>query len=60
MFFRKTADRRTHPYVALTIGTLAMIGAAQVVRCVKRTGRCVKNKMSVVLHGSNDGMDQMI
>lgn len=60
MFFRKNAEKKTHPYVAMTIGTLAMIGAFEVVRCVKRSARCVRNKMSVVLHGSRDDIDAMI
>ena len=45
MFFRKS-EHRTHPYVALTIGTLAMIGAFTVVRCTKRTVTCMRNKMT--------------
>lgn len=56
MFFRKTAEHRRNPYVTMTIGTLAMIGAFHVVRCVKRSARCMRSKMSVVLHGSTDDM----
>lgn len=36
MFFKKSEHKRSHPYVALTIGTLAMIGAFSVVRCGKK------------------------
>jgi hypothetical protein len=45
MLFGKTEHRRTHPYAAITIGTLAMIGAFSVVRCAKRTVRCTADKM---------------
>ena len=37
MFFRKSEQKRTHPYVVMAIGTLAMIGAFNVVKCTKRT-----------------------
>jgi hypothetical protein len=46
MLFGKTEHRRTHPYVALTIGTLAMIGAFSVVKCTKRTAKCMCDKMT--------------
>ena len=55
MLFRKTEHRRSHPYVALTIGTLAMIGAFSVVKCSKRTVRGVFNKMGSLIKG--DGCD---
>lgn len=48
MLFRKTEHRRMNPYVALTIGTLAMIGAFSVVKCGKRTARCMCDKMTSV------------
>ena len=53
MLFRKTEHRRSHPYVALTIGTLAMIGAFSVVKCSKRTVRCAIDKMSCIIKGSD-------
>ena len=56
MFFRKAEHNRVHPYVAMTVGTLAMIGAFEVVRCVKRSVRCVKNKVSIILSGP-EGME---
>lgn len=46
MLFRKTEHRRMNPYVALTIGTLAMIGAFSVVKCTKRTTKCMCDKMT--------------
>lgn len=46
MLFRKSESRRMHPYVALTIGTLAMIGAFSVVKCTKRTAKCMCDKMT--------------
>ena len=48
MFFRKSEHRRTHPYVALTIGTLAMIGAFSVVKCTKRTAKNMCTRMSAM------------
>jgi hypothetical protein len=45
MFFKKSEHRRTNPYVAITIGTLAMIGAFSVVKCSKKTVKCVSDKM---------------
>ena len=35
-----------NPYVALTVGTLAMIGAFSVVKCGKRTAKCMCDKMT--------------
>ena len=46
MFLKKSEHRSMRPYVALTIGTLAMIGAFSVVKCAKRTTRCMCNKMT--------------
>lgn len=46
MLFGKTEHRRSNPYTAITIGTLAMIGAFSVVRCAKRTVRCAVDKMT--------------
>ena len=46
MLFGKTEHRRMHPYVAMTIGTLAMIGAFSVVKCTKRTAKCMCDKMT--------------
>ena len=54
MLFRRTEQKRTNPYVAITIGTLATIGAFNVVRCAKRTVRCIKNKVKVILRSSPD------
>lgn len=51
MFFRKAEHKRTHPYIAMTIGTLAMVGAFNIVRCTKRTVRCMKNKVSNIFNG---------
>lgn len=50
MFFKKTENKRSHPYVALTIGTLAMIGAFNVVKCSKRTVRCICCKAKSLFH----------
>ena len=48
MLFGKNDHRRSNPYVAITIGTLAMIGAFSVVRCAKRTVRCASDKMTSI------------
>lgn len=55
MLFRKSEHRRTHPYVALTIGTLAMIGAFSVVKCTKHTAKAMCGKMtSMFKKGDSD------
>ena len=53
MFFKKSEHRRMNPYVAMTIGTLAMIGAFSVVKCSKRTVRCVCDKMTGMFKGTD-------
>lgn len=53
MFFRKTENKRNHTYIAMTIGTLAMIGAFNVVRCTKRTFHHMKNKVECVFRGKD-------
>lgn len=58
MFFRKSEQKSRHPYAAMTVGTLAMIGAFNVVRCVKRSARCMKEKMTSVFRAHHD-MDCM-
>lgn len=58
MFFRKTDHTRSHPYAAMTIGTLAMIGAFNVVRCAKRTVKCAKDKMTSIFRSDGDGSDK--
>jgi hypothetical protein len=55
MLFRRTEHRRMNPYVALTVGTLAMIGAFSVVRCSKRTVRCMCDKMTSMFKGDKNG-----
>ena len=51
MLFGKSERRRMNPYVALTIGTLAMIGAFSVVKCTKRTTKCMCDKMTSMFKG---------
>ena len=53
MFLRKAEHRRMHPYVALTIGTLAMIGAFSVVRCTKRSAKCMCEKVTAMFKPSD-------
>ena len=55
MLVRRTEHRRMNPYVALTVGTLAMIGAFNVVRCSKRTVRCMCDKMTSMFKGDKSG-----
>ena len=45
----KRSDKRSHPYAALTVGTLAVIGAVKIVRCGKRHVRCIKNKVKSLI-----------
>lgn len=54
MFLRKTEPRYMNPYVAITIGTLAMIGAFSVVKCTKRTVRNVCNKVSTMFSSADN------
>ena len=44
-----------HPYVAITIGTLAMIGAFSVVKCTKRAVRRVRDKVTSLV--KDDGYE---
>jgi hypothetical protein len=37
----------------MTIGTLAMIGAFNVVRCTKRTVHCMRNKVTNMFRGTD-------
>ncbi len=52
MFLRKNEPRGINPYVAITIGTLAMIGAFSVVKCTKRTVRGVCEKVGTMFTNS--------
>ena len=45
MFFSRNEHKRANPYLVLTVGALAMIGAFNVVRCTKNSIQCVKNKI---------------
>ena len=54
MFFRRTEQKRANPYVVLTIGTLAMIGAFNVVRCTKRAVCHVRKKITSVFRGDEE------
>ena len=53
MFFRATEHKRKHPYIAMTIGTLAMIGAFNVVRCTKRAMHHMRSKVEFVFRGES-------
>lgn len=54
VFLRKMEQKRTHPYVVMAIGTLAMIGAFNVVRCTKKTVCHVRKKITSVFRGADD------
>jgi hypothetical protein len=54
VFLRKSEQKRTHPYVVMAIGTLAMIGAFNVVRCTKRTVCHMKKKITSVFRGADE------
>ena len=56
MIFGRNEHKRANPYVVLTIGALAMIGAVNVVKCCKNTAKCMKKKIKHTLHGT-DGCD---
>ena len=60
VFLRKSEQKRTHPYVVMAIGTLAMIGAFNVVRCTKRTVCHVRKKITSVFrdpHNENNAAE---
>lgn len=54
MILRRSEQRRVNPYVTLTIGALAMIGAFNVVRCTKRTVCHMKKKITSVFKGDEE------
>ena len=58
MFFEKSEKRR-NPYVKMTVGTLAVIGAMHVVKCVKKTATCMRNKIRSAF-GTDENSDFMI
>ena len=56
MLFRRSEHRRMNPYVALTVGTLAMVGAFCVVKCTKRTAKTMCDKMTSMFKCSDECM----
>ena len=54
MFLRKSEQKRTHPYVVMAIGTLAMIGAFNVVKCTKRTVCHMRKKITSIFKGEEE------
>ena len=54
MFLRKSEQKRTHPYVVMAIGTLAMIGAFNVVKCTKRTVCHMRKKITSFFKGEEE------
>lgn len=53
MIFGRNEHKRANPYVVLTVGALAMIGAINVVRCCKNTVKCVKKRVKRTFHGTD-------
>ena len=51
MFLKHSERRRISPYLALTVGALTVIGAANVVKCAKNIVRCGKEKITCVVRG---------
>ena len=49
MLFKKTDRKHLHPYVTLTVGALAVIGAVSVVKCAKSMMRCGCEKVSCMV-----------
>jgi hypothetical protein len=49
MFFKKSEKKHMNPYVAITVGTLAMIGAVSIVKCGKKVVRCACDKMTCMV-----------
>lgn len=54
MILRRSEQRRSNPYVVLTVGALAMIGAFNVVRCTKRAVCHVRKKISSVFRSDDE------
>lgn len=49
MFLKKSEHKRFHPYFTLTVGTLAIIGAASIVKCAKNVMRCGCDKVTCMV-----------
>lgn len=49
MLFKRTDHKHVHPYVTLTVGALAVIGAVSVMKCAKGLMRCGCNKVSYMV-----------
>lgn len=45
MFSKKPGNRRAHTYVTLTVGALATIGAIGLIKCGKKSMKCMRDKM---------------
>ena len=45
MFLKKSEHRRISPYVTLTVGALAAIGMVRIIKCGKRSVRCMSDKV---------------
>ena len=58
MILRRSEQRRANPYVVLTVGALAMIGAFNVVRCTKRTVCHMKKKITSVFRDEEKGVTE--
>lgn len=51
MIFKKTEHKSLRPYLVVTVGALAMVGAYSIMKCGKRAARCACDKMSAMVKG---------
>lgn len=49
MFLKKSEHKHLHPYITLTVGALALVGAVSIVKCAKGLMRCGCDKMSCMV-----------
>ncbi len=46
MLFKKSEQKSMRPYLIITVGALAMVGAYSIMRCGKKMVRCTCDKMT--------------
>ena len=50
MLFKKTSEHKSiRPYLIITVGALAMVGAYSIMRCGKKMVKCTCEKMTTMM-----------
>jgi hypothetical protein len=49
VFFERSERKRMNPYVAITVGALALVGAVSIVKSAKSMVRCGCEKMKKIM-----------